>query len=137
MDISSKDLKEKILNTFKRCAPPLIFDRSFNVRDKNFIENVIKINSVAGLNYYPELFDCNRFSLCLRANISQWQLKKYEKFKRDDYKYPLCIGSCLIIKDNIYHSICICLCDEGFLFIEPQSNELLDINTNQVIFVEF
>lgn len=135
--ITSKELKIKILSKFKRCAPPLIFDRVFSIPDIKFLSSVIKINSITNFPWYLELFDCNSYSLVLKSEIRKWQVQKYHKFKREDYRYPICFGSCQIEEGKGYHSINICFCEDDFLFIDPQTNEIIDVDPDQVSFVIF
>lgn len=138
--ISSKDLKNRILKNFKRCSPPIIFDRFFKIETKNNLKKIIEANSVSNFEFIDNLFDCNRFARGLISKISFWQSKK-EIRRIKEYKFPICIGFCFLesqeSKDE-YHSMNIALCEEGFFLIEPQTDEFIDIiNPNKILFIEF
>lgn len=138
--ISSKELKNKILKTFKKCPPPIIFDKFFKVTTKNDLQNIVRINSVSNFEFIDNLFDCNRFARGLISQISFWQSDKSIR-RMEQYKYPVCIGFCFLEIDeekNEYHSMNIALCKEGFFLIEPQTNEFMEIkNPNKILFIEF
>ena len=136
-ELSSSEIKNLILNTFRKCAPPLIFDKKFIRISKKEARKIIRWNSIKKYPYYPELFDCNSFSLVLRARVAEWQLNKYHEEKDDNYKYPIFIGSCLIEdqKDG-YHAVDIILLNEGFFYIEPQNDNFIEIeNPNEVLLI--
>lgn len=136
MEISSKKLKNRILKEFKKVAPPVIFDRAFKVISKKELQGIVELNSVSYMPFFKELFDCNRFSKKLISDISTWQVHKYAEDK--SYMYPICIGFCLIEENEGYHSMVISLCDEGFVLVEPQTNEITDtFDSNKILFMDF
>ena len=139
-NISSNELKKQILKKFKRCSPPLIFDRKFTLCSEEDWYEILKNNSVKDIPFYNELFDCNRYSKGLISEISKWQVNIYNSEKKNKYKFPVAIGFCLTdIGNENYHAVCLILTSEfDFLFIEPQTNEIIKIsNYDSVIFVDF
>lgn len=88
-------------------------------------KDIVTICSVAHLEYIPGIWDCDNYALQFHAKVQKYQ---YDEFKKGNAsKVSWAIGECMgtkFIGQIMKHDINIALTDDGFYFVDPQTDEI-------------
>jgi len=128
MQITSKELRKKFKDEFDGLTQIWLRNKEYVTPTIDELKEVVD-KYVCDLPIIQGFNECENFALFLHADV-----KKYI-VKINKVHYNWAFGDFICKKESIFgtgiHTACICLCEEGFVIIEPMENNKIITTINE------